>query len=447
MKNVLSSAVLAASLCASVSALAQTAASAPAASEDALSATAIDGATFDEWQARQAEAKAIADAAKADPTIGDVKPADQADDTAPAAGEDGADKPTADSGAAAEAPAPDAPGADTAATATPPEPGTSPNAASEDVPVAGMPGAVVETPDNSTDVPDEAGQQVADKPKLPDPFLIRMQVLLDRAHVSPGVIDGLEGENTRKAIAAYEALRKLPVDGEPDADFWTVLVVDQGQAMKSYEITQDDLSQRFVPDLPEDYGKLAKLEFLGYSGPVEMLAERFHMDEDLLKALNPGADFTKAGTTIIVADPGGEPETKVARIVVDKPTGELTAYDADGGVVVAYPATIGSKDTPSPTGTVKVKGIAPDPTYSYDPSKNFKQGDNSEKLTLPAGPNGPVGDMWIDLDRPTYGIHGTPHPETIDKAASHGCVRLANWDAKALAKLVEPGKTVVEFKG
>ena len=285
-----------------------------------------------------------------------------------------------------------------------------------------------------------------DADNAPDPFLIRMQVLLDRAHASPGVIDGLDGGNTAKAIKAYEELRELEVDGVPDQDLWDVLAVDQGKAMKEYEITQEDIDARYIPDLPEDYAELAKLEWLGYRDPVEMLAERFHMDEDLLRDLNPDADFGSVGQKLLVADVGVEPETKVARIVVDKERGELFAYDAEEKLVLALPASIGSSSTPSPEGTMKVNGSAQEPTYEYDPEKNFQQGDNSEELTIPAGPNGPVGIVWIDLAKPTYGIHGTPEPSEIDKTASHGCVRLTNWDAQALSKLVMPARTIVEFR-
>ncbi len=377
-----------------------------------LSESAINASTFQDWQARQNDAKAVADTAKADPTVPPVE------DKAP------------DQDAKADATDP------TATQAAPPE-----------VQVTGEPDKTVESPANSTDLPDEAAMKAADEPKTADPFLIRLQVLLDRAHASPGVIDGFEGENTEKAVSAYEAMRELPVDGKIDADMWNILVVDQGKAMQTYTITKKDLSDRYVDEIPSDYGKMAKLEWLGFHGPVEMLAERFHMDQDLLKTLNPGADFQKAGTKLIVADTGEAPKTKVARIVVDKERGELIAYDESGAIVLTDPATIGSQDTPSPTGKVTVKGVAKDPTYSYDPSKNFKQGKNDQPLTIPAGPNGPVGSVWIALSKPTYGIHGTPHPSVIDKSESHGCVRLTNWDAEALSGLVEPGKTSVEFKG
>ncbi|HEV7255774.1 MAG TPA: L,D-transpeptidase [Mesorhizobium sp.] len=289
----------------------------------------------------------------------------------------------------------------------------------------------------------EADAQASESPH---PFLIRVQVLLDRADVSPGVIDGLFGENTKKAIRAYREREKIGEGEEMDEAIWAALAKDAGAAVEEYEITEEDVSGRYVEDLPEDYSKLAEMEWLGYSGPKEMLAERFHMDQDLLAALNPGADFSKPGTEILVTVPGKDAEGTVTRIVVDRSRGELFAYEAEDRLVAAYPATIGSEENPSPKGTHKVKAIAPEPTYTYNPDKNFQQGDNDETLVLPPGPNGPVGIMWIDLTEPTYGIHGTPEPAVIDKTASHGCVRLTNWDAQELAELVAPGRTVVEFQ-
>ena len=327
------------------------------------------------------------------------------------------------------------------------------------VPIPGEPNAVVETPQESTDVPDDARAQILADPNTleeaekqadnsqenPDPFLIRLQILLDRAHASPGVIDGFLGENTRKAIAAYEEMRGLPVDGEPDAEVWAVLAGDSAHATQTYEIIAEDINGRYVETIPDDYAELARLEWLGYHDVVEMLAEKFHMDGDLLRLLNPKADFGAAGTKVIVAAVGPEPTSKVARVIVDKSGGELRAYDPDDNIVFASPATIGSAESPSPAGTLTVATIAPEPTYSYDPS-NFQQGNNREPLTLPPGPNGPVGNMWIGLSQPTFGIHGTADPEMIDKSQSNGCVRLTNWDANTLAELVEPDRTVVEFR-
>src|SRR5690606_610557 len=170
--------------------------------------------------------------------------------------------------------------------------------------------------------------------------------------------------------------------------------------------------------------------------------ERFHMDEDYLKSLNPQANFKRPGTIIKVANPGKPVEGEVARIVADKSLEQVQAYNAEGDLIAAYPATIGSTDTPSPTGTHAVDRVAFDPEYTYNPKINFKQGSNDGVLTIPPGPNGPVGTVWIALDKPTYGVHGTPEPSTIGKTSSHGCVRLTNWDAQELAKLVKPGVTV-----
>jgi lipoprotein-anchoring transpeptidase ErfK/SrfK len=212
-----------------------------------------------------------------------------------------------------------------------------------------------------------------------------------------------------------------------------------------YTVTPEDVAA-IGPEVPEDYAEKAQMEFLGYSRVTELVAERFHMDEDLLVALNPGAQFAEGETVAVTAYGPDVTERKVARIVADKAARQLRAYDAEGQLVVAYPATIGSESNPSPEGTHLVNVVAPMPNYTYNPDVNFQQGENTDVLIVPPGPNGPVGSMWIDLTEPTFGIHGTPEPSKIDKTASHGCVRLTNWDAEELSKLVEPG-VPVEFVG
>jgi lipoprotein-anchoring transpeptidase ErfK/SrfK len=135
----------------------------------------------------------------------------------------------------------------------------------------------------------------------------------------------------------------------------------------------------------------------------------------------------------------------VSYLIADKSRKQLLGYDAAKRLVVSYPATIGSPELPSPSGTHMVSEIVPDPAYYYRPGVNFQQGDNDEPLTVPPGPNNPVGTTWIDLTEPTYGIHGTPEPALIDKTSSHGCVRLTNWDAAELATLLDKG-VPVEFR-
>jgi lipoprotein-anchoring transpeptidase ErfK/SrfK len=282
----------------------------------------------------------------------------------------------------------------------------------------------------------------ANRPNRQSPAMLKAQVLLDRAYISVGAIDGMAGENTVRAIRAYEETHGLPPDGKLDAEVWGRLTADARPILTGYRITPQDVEGPFLPKVPDDLAKMAKLRRVSYTSPVELLAEKFHMDGDLLRLLNPGADFSKAGTPLTVAAVRQEkPAAKARWIEVDKSREAVIAYGADGGVVAYYPATIGSRSLPSPTGMRKVRSVANDPRYYYRPSLGFKGGPK-ENLEIAPGPNNPVGTVWIDLDEPGYGLHGTPEPERIGKASSHGCVRLANWDARELALLVEPGMAV-----
>ncbi len=282
-----------------------------------------------------------------------------------------------------------------------------------------------------------------DLPRRPSPITVKFQVLLDRAGISPGVIDGRRGGMSESALLAFELREGLVVDGILDPEVWARLGGDAaGPVLTDYEITAEDVAD-LSPEIPEDYAEKAELPALGYQRVSERLAERFHMDEDFLLALNPESGFGE-GETITVAEVGAPLEAEVARIEVRKGTGRLAAFDAGGRMVANYPVTVGSADNPSPEGTVEVVAVAFEPTYHYDPEVNFQQGDNDEPLTLPPGPNGPVGSIWIDLSRPTYGLHGTPEPEGLFTAQSHGCVRLTNWDAEELGGMVKEG-TAVEF--
>jgi lipoprotein-anchoring transpeptidase ErfK/SrfK len=271
-----------------------------------------------------------------------------------------------------------------------------------------------------------------------------LQVFLDREGASPGVIDGRMGSNVSKAIRAYEKITGETLDPNNSEDILTRLGFNGGLPVMSYEISAADAAGPYVASIPEDYSLKAQLPSLAYTSVTEALAEKFHMDENYLKELNPGTDFTIPGTRIKVINPGAEKKGLVARIVADKARKQLFAYDDAGQLVAAYPASIGSSDTPSPSGIHAVARVAFDPNYTYNPKINFQQGNNTKVLTIPPGPNGPVGTIWIALDKPTYGIHGTPDPSRIGRSQSHGCIRLTNWDATELAKMVKPG-VMVEF--
>lgn len=269
-----------------------------------------------------------------------------------------------------------------------------------------------------------------------------LQVFLDREGFSPGVIDGKMGSNVTKAIEAWQQATGETLDPNNTEDILERLRMNGGLPITSYTITAADAAGPYVASIPEDYAHKAMLPHMSFTATTEMLGEKFHMDETYLRELNPGVDFTIPGTIIKVINPGENRKEKVARIVADKARKQVLAYDAAGKLVAAYPATIGSSDTPSPSGTVNVERIALNPGYTYNPKINFKQGNNDKILTLQPGPNGPVGAVWIALSKPTYGIHGTPEPSKIGKTQSHGCVRLTNWDATELAKMVSVGVTV-----
>jgi lipoprotein-anchoring transpeptidase ErfK/SrfK len=277
--------------------------------------------------------------------------------------------------------------------------------------------------------------------------LIRAEVLLSRAHFSPGVIDGQDGGNLQNAIAAYEAANQLPVDGKMNEKVWSALAKDPRPALTDYAITDDDVKGPFLPAIPKDMAEMAKLPALSFTGPVQELAQRFHMDEGLLKALNPGADFSMAGAKIVVAAVGPEKlAMPVTRVEVDKTRRQVRAYGAADLLLAVYPATVGSAERPAPSGDWAVRAVAPNPTYTFDPSRLTFGKASEGKLTVQPGPNNPVGSTWIDLTKATYGIHGTPDPRMVGKAASHGCVRLTNWDVRQLSLAVKKG-TKVDFLG
>lgn len=278
--------------------------------------------------------------------------------------------------------------------------------------------------------------------RKPQAEIAALQVFLDREGISPGVIDGHLGDNVNKAIAAWQEMTGETLDPNNSEDIMQRLAYSGGLPIVDYTITAADAAGPFVASIPDDYAHKAQLPAMSYTSTSEKLAEQFHMDENYLKALNPNADFSIPGTTIKVINPAQPKTGSVSRIVADKSKRQIFAYGEDGGLVAAYPATIGSTDTPSPTGTHSVQRVALNPGYTYNPKINFKQGNNDQILQIPPGPNGPVGTVWIALSKPSYGIHGTPEPSKIGKTNSHGCIRLTNWDATELAKMVKPGVSV-----
>jgi lipoprotein-anchoring transpeptidase ErfK/SrfK len=271
---------------------------------------------------------------------------------------------------------------------------------------------------------------------------LRLQVALDRAGFSPGEIDGHRGMNTKRALRAFADAHQL--DAADEDAILRALAEDNAPAVTTYAVSAADVAGPFTPEIPTDLVEQASLPALNFSSIDEALGEKFHSSPALLTALNPGVTLAEGAEiqvpNVRVAD---DAPARAARVVVTRSGSSATAYDADGRVIFFAPVTSGSTHDPLPPGTWKVTGVQRQPVFKYNPDLFWDAKATQTKATIAAGPNNPVGVVWIDIDKEHYGLHGTPNPSTISRTTSHGCVRLTNWDASRLAALVRPGTLVI----
>ncbi len=271
-----------------------------------------------------------------------------------------------------------------------------------------------------------------------------MQALLDRHHFSCNCLDGIWGPMTRRALAAWQAQAGLPPTGTLDATTRERLGMNS-EVWTRYVVTPEDLES--LAPVPPSWAGKARVERLGYETIQELVAERFHLKQAALVHLNPNVVWPNPpeGTELVVPDLRSPAPPAADRLRISLSEKAIRAYDAQDRPIALFPCSIARMREKRPLGELHVTVVAQDPNYVFDPALFAEDPESATlagKLIIPPGPNNPVGVAWIGLNRPGYGIHGTPRPEDIGKTESHGCFRLANWNAGKLLRMIRMGMPV-----
>ena len=284
-------------------------------------------------------------------------------------------------------------------------------------------------------------QSPADFPR-PVHDVLEAQIALARRGISPGSIDAAFGSQTRAAISVFQESENLPQTGTLDANTRARLTLD-APLLTNYIVTADDLAR--LQPLGKTWLAKSQQAALDYETELELVAEKSHSHPLLIEKLNPAVIWTNlaAGAVLQVPDMNyPDPADKATFVVIHLSDKFLEAFDTETNLLAHFPCSIAAKVEKRPVGELHVAVVAPNPNYTFDPEL-FPESGETQKLVLPPGPNNPVGVVWIGLDKPGYGIHGTPAPEQIGRTESHGCFRLANWDAEYLLKLAWVGMPVL----
>ncbi|HEX5398712.1 MAG TPA: L,D-transpeptidase family protein [Verrucomicrobiae bacterium] len=289
------------------------------------------------------------------------------------------------------------------------------------------------------------GPPPADVPRPARDVVLEAQIALARRGISPGVIDAAIGSQTRAAISVFQETQHLPQTGRLDADTRARLTLD-APMLTNYLVTTNDLAQ--LQPLGKTWLAKSQQSALAYETELELVAEKSHSNPLLILKLNPNVTWTNitAGTVLKIPDVKyPEPANRAAFVIIHLSQKFLEAFDDNTNLLAHFPCSIAAKVEKRPVGELHVIVLAPNPNYTVNPDlfpESAELQALGHKLILLPGPNNPVGVAWIGLDRPGYGIHGTPVPELVGRTESHGCFRLANWDAEYLIKLVWVGMPV-----